>query len=665
MVARPTPAAPPAVSAPVSPATAEQIAALIPDQKVEVVLPPQPVPQFIDTLFGRVLRAPYVMGPNVAQRREIVALRGAPVTNGRTLFAMVQTALKDYGLIIAIENNVVRIVEDPAQSFASPKMSRATPDAPASARPVVQFMELAATDARSLLSLLNDSFPNRSNVRFSVREDLNAIVISGAARDVAAAALVIEQLDKPRFADGQVARIRPVYWSADRLAEAVTRVLTQEGYRVTADEDATQSAIVFTPVPFTNEVLLFSNRRDAFDRALFWVRELDQASRLGDETSTFIYQVRNTSAADLGELIAQAAPEATAAAARAPDAAQNGTLNRRAVVARQPMRSGSGANARLNDRVTIDPTGNRILFRGTPSEFEQIRTLMEQLDTPPRQVLVELTIAEVTLTDETRFGVEWFLQERLGTGLLTGNTRGGSNREPGGLGATFARAYSRGQVETALNAIATNRNLNILSTPRLLARSGSDAEILIGTDVPIITSQRAAGSQTSGDTDILQTVQYRQTGVILNMRPIIYGDDRVSIDLFQEVSSQEPNRTSAISSPVILNRSVSTQLALREGTTAVIGGLMQDNYSREQRGIPVLKDIPVVGSAFRSDAVSGGKVELLILITPYIVRDDAETDAIANDSLASFNETLRRRGAQVYTLLPWRNPIAVDTVHAK
>ena len=188
--------------------------------------------------------------------------------------------------------------------------------------------------------------------------------------------------------------------------------------------------------------------------------------------------------------------------------------------------------------------------------------------------------------------------------------------------------------------------------------------MLVGTDVPIITSQRASNSQSAGDTDVLQTVQYRQTGVILNVRPIVFGDDRIDISLYQEVSSQQPNDTAAISSPLILNRSVTTQLSLQEGMTAVIGGLIQDTFSRNQRGIPLLKDIPFVGAAFRSDQVTGDKVELLILVTPYIIRDGEDMSTLADNMSQSVNNTLRQRGPQVYTLYPWRRPLSRVQDHA-
>jgi general secretion pathway protein D len=313
--------------------------------------------------------------------------------------------------------------------------------------------------------------------------------------------------------------------------------------------------------------------------------------------------------------------------------------------------------------LTVDPGGNRLLFRGTPSQFERLRVTLQQLDTPPQQVLIEITVAEVTLTDETRFGVEWYLERALDDGALRATTAGGSTRQNGGLGVVASQVFSRGRVEAALNAFASNRNLNILSTPRLVTRSGGVGEFLVGTDVPIITSQRASNNQTGGDTDVLQTVQYRQTGVILNVRPVVYGDGRIDIELYQEVSSQQPNDSADINSPLILNRAVTTQVSLEEGMTAVIGGIMQDNYSREQRGVPGLKDLPFIGSAFRSDTVSGDKVELVILVTPYIIRDSEDMQDMTEAMTSSMNATLSRRGTQVYTLYPWSRPFGEGVDH--
>lgn len=661
ILARPAPdAAPPAAALPAP--TSEELAALVAERSIDVSLPPQPLPQFIDAVFGGVLAVPYFTGPGIAQRRDFVTLRGSGAMSSRRFFEIVRTALSEYGVSVGIENGVVKLVESGGANASATAILRArsAPESPASSRPVMQYFELRALDVPSVMALVSELHPDRGSVRLVPREDINTIVMTGSLRDVASTAAVIDQIDQPKFAGGQIARIEPVFWSAEGLAAAVIETLTTEGYRVSP---AATGPVAILPIPFTNQVLLFSNDPQVFQRAIYWAVELDKPSALGDQDSVFVYTVKNTSAADLGEIVERVLSNEPR---RQADTAPARTPPGRAQLTRPSSNARSTAAPAPQDetgRITVDAGGNRLLFRGSPSEFQQARAIMMQLDTPPQQVLVEITIAEVTLTDETRFGVDWYLQEAIGSAGVTFDTRGGSVREPGGLGATYSRIFSRGRVEAALNAIAENRNLNILSTPRLVARSGSDAQILVGTDVPIITSQRAANNQTGGDTDILQTVQYRQTGVILNMRPVVYGDDRIDIELFQEVSSQEPNRTSSISSPLILNRSVTTQLSLREGMTAVIGGLIQDNYSREQRGVPILKDAPLVGAAFRSDSVAGTKVELLILITPHIMHTDDEMEDAATVYAGAMNAALRARGPRVYTLLPWRAPGSRPLVH--
>jgi general secretion pathway protein D len=641
------------------------IAALVPDEPVVATLPPQPVPQFIDTMFAEVLRIPYIMGPGVAEIDKLVSLRVPAAGSKRAVFAMTQMTLRDYGVALSIENGAVKLSVDEGLARAAPTFirSRTSPDTPEGGRPVVQFFELQSIEVNGLISLLNDVFPDIKRIKISARQDINSLVLSGSARDVASAAEIISQIDQPRFANAQVARIEPVYWSADRLAAAVVQALQTEGYQAASGlGGAIQRAVTFMPVPMTNQVLLFSNIPDAFDRALYWTRELDRPSALGDKEGVFVYQVRNTSAEDLGRLVASVSGETATvvgsasgdADSRQDQARQSGATNATPARAVQPSTMGGATPA----RVTIDTAGNRLLYRGTPSEFERALLLFEQLDTPPLQVLIETTIAEVTLNDSTRFGVEWFFNEAVGDGFFRGGTQGGV-----GLGATgLLLDYSHANVRAALNAAATNNNVNILSTPRIVARSGGEAQIQVGTDVPIITSQRAADTQAVGSTDILQTVQYRQTGVILNVRPVVYGD-RVSIEIFQEVSSQQENENAAIASPLILNRSVTTEVSLREGSTAVIGGLMQDNYGRGQTGIPLLKDIPLVGGLFRSESVTGAKTELLIMVTPHIIRTGEELEDAAAVYSGSINRQFASRGPDAYTLLPWRMPFQAGLTH--
>jgi general secretion pathway protein D len=314
------------------------------------------------------------------------------------------------------------------------------------------------------------------------------------------------------------------------------------------------------------------------------------------------------------------------------------------------LAGGGGGATFMNGRIIVDQGGNRILFTGQADEFTQLRGLLASLDTPAREVLVEVTIAEVTLTDETRLGLEWFFTHSGSNGTTSGGTLGNLGLSTGGLSLNFVGT----DVRAAFNAFASNNKVNILSRPRLVARSGGEARIQVGTDVPIITSRANSSTTTGGSTDILQTIQYRQTGVILQIRPIVYGDDRVDLEISQEVSSQQANPNAAIGSPLILNRNITTQLSLAEGATAVLGGLIDDSYTKGNTGIPFLKDIPVLGSAFRADTLNGGKTELVMLVTPYILRDADEMNRWAGRYGGEMDAAFRVGRGWSYTLTPFK-----------
>jgi general secretion pathway protein D len=197
-----------------------------------------------------------------------------------------------------------------------------------------------------------------------------------------------------------------------------------------------------------------------------------------------------------------------------------------------------------------------------------------------------------------------------------------------------------GNIDAALNFFAKNNQLNVLSTPRLTARSGGTAQIQVGSDVPIITSQRATDTQsTDNGTDILQSVDYRSTGVLLSIEPIVFGDNRVDLAITQEVSTAIPTTSSQISSPTISNRSVTTQLSLEDGATAILGGLIQETTTRDETGTPILKDIPLIGNLFRNTTLSNTRTELIVLITAYVVRDGEEKKAFTDELVGRFNLT--------------------------
>ncbi|WP_409019925.1 secretin N-terminal domain-containing protein [Brevundimonas vesicularis] len=639
-------APPPAAERPA--ATAEQIAALVSDELVDANLAPQSIPQFVASIFGGVLNVPFTMGPDVAGRSELVAGGSGGSISKRALFAVAQQALQQYGIDVYIDGNAVTVGAS-RQGGPAPEIARGRNPSSATGR-VVHFYAVQTIEVNALQSLLQDLYPNLRGTRLTPDPKNNALIISGSGREVSQVVRALRDIDQPRFAGAEVFRIEPAFWGTEALAAALEQVLMAEGYLISRQAIVGRSLVMLS-FPTANQILVFGRDPVLMDRVRHWANTLDQPASLGDKASTFVYQVRNTDAQSVGQL-AMGQGGGTGSSQRPSPTGVPGTPPASQSDGDSLSARGNGSNIQggqfMGGRVLVDTVGNRIIFTGTAADFAHLRSLLTTLDTPAPQVVIEVMIAEVTLNDNTSLGVQLFGSEERGDGLLSGSTEA-IELPGGGLLATFTGADFRAR----LTAAAGNSRVNILQRPQLVARSGGTARFQVGTDVPIITSQRATNTQTGSDgTDILQSVQYRQTGVILDLQPVVYGD-RVDITISQEISEVGKSTNPAIASPPILNRSLTTQIALTDGWTGVLGGLISNNYSKSNSGVPFLKDIPVVGSAFQNNTVSGARTELLILITPHVVRGDEDMAELADRYTGDMNAAFRTGRGWSYTLTPF------------
>ena len=638
------------------PATAGDIAAIVSDSPVQAVMPPQPLPQFLDTAFGDILKVPYVLGPNVGSRADIVSLRSGGAMSGRDFFRLVQSTLRDYHLTVYIRGGSVAVLDDASAPGGSTVVvhGRSLADIPTTASTVILFFPLHTLDAGAALPLIKDTFPATQNVKIAVDVPSNSLILTGPRQQVIDATYLIDQLDQPIFAGAKVIRFEPVYWSADTFARALSDSLTSEGFKVSSTPTLPRT-ILIVPFPSTNQVLVFAADSTVEDRVEFWGREIDKPAALGDQKTTFVYEVQNTEASALGSLVLGSGvlDNAVRPPVGVPGAAPTTSIGNNTTTQSSASPFGAqagGTSQRLSGSLpsggdlTVDQIGNRLLFTGTAQQYERLRATLLKLDVPPKQVLIEVTIAEVTLTDATNFGLEFLYQKgSISTGTLGGLGLGASGFNVGYTGTP--------NLQVAFNAYATNNKVNILSRPRLFARSGTEASVQVGSDVPIITSQQNSSTTVAGTSSLLQSIEYRQTGIILKIKPVVYGD-RVDMEVSQEVSNEQNNSNASISSPIILNRSLSTKLSVHDGATAVLGGLIDDNYTKGNTGVPILKDLPVIGQAFRTDTVSGAKTDLLILVTPYIVKDDDQMSGVVNSLASDMNRAFRVGRGFSYTLLP-------------
>ena len=304
--------------------------------------------------------------------------------------------------------------------------------------------------------------------------------------------------------------------------------------------------------------------------------------------------------------------------------------------------SGFGGGLPPDDRnagisVVADETNNSLVITATAAEYKRVLKTLYTLDTAPVQVLLEGTIAEVTLNDELKFGVRWFFQN--------GNQSVGFTDASGTIAAAlpgFSYFLNAANAKVLINALSNVTDVNVLSTPSLMVIENKKAVLQVGNEVPILTQTAVPiQNQAVNQSAVLNSVTYRNTGVILNITPRVGKDGRVLLEIEQEVSDVVAQTSSGIQSPTISQRRVKTTVAVRDGETIVLAGFIRDSASRVRDQIPILGDIPFIGQAFKSKDDTIQRTELLITITPQVIRDDSQISAVTTELRDSINLSTR------------------------
>ncbi|MDP9348538.1 MAG: hypothetical protein M3P24_05255, partial [Gemmatimonadota bacterium] len=294
------------------------------------------------------------------------------------------------------------------------------------------------------------------------------------------------------------------------------------------------------------------------------------------------------------------------------------------------------AQLRGSVQIIPDELTNTLLIRSEADDYPVIRAAIEELDARPLQVLIEVLIAEVRRDRQFDLGVSIGVADQLNpeSGItLGGELKGGSAGDVAlnllGVGAVRA--------DVVLRALAATSNVNVLSRPVVLAQNNQEARILVGTQRPFVQITRSLPTDAAVRD---QVIQYRDVGTRLTITPTINPDGYVTLEVQQEVSGATTE--TQFGAPVISTREVETQLFIRDGHTAVIGGLVDQQAEWGNGGIPVLKDIPLLGNLFRSTRRRRSATELFLLLTPHVIRTDEELDNMS-DELQQRTKELRRR----------------------
>ena len=374
------------------------------------------------------------------------------------------------------------------------------------------------------------------------------------------------------------------------------------------------TGISFVPITRINALLVISSLPEALHVAERWLKEMDTRESEVD-VRTFIYHVRNGIATELADILNSIFKQD-----QQPEPGQPRTA---AIPADTPQATNAGQQQGIEGKAGITgdvqvisyATTNTLIIKANPRDYEIVKGILEELDIVPRQVLIEVAIAEVTLDENTEFGIEYAFQNS-DTDIVP--LEGSSAL---GFTGRLLRIRSGDQrtLLATLNAFAGETQLRVLASPHIIATDGKEASIRVGDEVAIRTSEaRPTGADAGSPVDV--TIRRRDTGTILRVTPHINATGLVTLEVDLEKSNvtAPPEGSSDIG---INKRTTSTTMVVQDGETILVGGLIDETITDTISKVPILGDIPYLGVLFRNTTETIKRIELILLITPHVIRD--------------------------------------------
>jgi general secretion pathway protein D len=575
-------------------------------EPVAINVEKMPLSDFIIYALGETLKVSFVLDQKVMDNKEPVTLSMSQAMPPDKALEIVLGLLEKYNLYVEEKAGALYILQK-APELKQPFDIRVGRDVPESPAPILQVVPLTYVRPEEIGQLIFDLY--KVQPRVHPRRE-NVILLYGQASQIKQIIELIGLFDVPYIQGKKKIMFRLTYWQVDDFIRQISPIL--EGMGLSITRSPKEPGILFVPIRALRSLLVIAADDKSLKYVLEWKERLDTPEAAGTQEQPFTYIPKYSRASDLVKSIGNLygiTPAQQAVPAGAGPSGQPLTP--------QGLPPGQPAPVSIAGlKISADDSKNIIISICNPEVYRNILSLLKELDTPQRQVLIEATVAEFTLSDDLKYGLEWMLK---GSGEGT-STLLSAFGVPTGPGLVYQFLSNSQNFNTLINAYAAQNKVNILSTPRLVVLDNQEATIQVGTDIPVITGSALVPAGSS----ILQSYSYIHTGVMLRVKPTINTEGLLTLNISQEVSEMGTNPP-GISSPTIITRRITTSVVAAHGQSIGLGGLMQDTVSTAESKIPFLGDIPLIGYLFKTISKSKRRTELLVVLTPTILTsvDDA------------------------------------------
>jgi general secretion pathway protein D len=585
-------------------------------EKVLLAADELPLNEFLHYVMGEVLKVSYILGDDVKNDVANLTLNLQQSVSHRKLFSLVEDLLAERGYIVRF-NDSIYYVNQEGQEGARKNISfgygNKAKDVPFSAQ---EIWQLAPFDY-GFNGTLQLTLSQLAKVRVYPDQQQNLFSIRGKRAEIIKALEFMNLVDKPRFKNRKIAMYKTVFSDADIIIKKLADLLKQEGISLGSASDFNQ-AVSIVPLPSVGAFTLFANKQEIINRALFWARQIDQPQQ-GSEIQYFIYAPQFSRAADLGESLNALLGGTSTVSDKTSAKSQN----------KQVKNNVNSTGVSASDiGLVVDERANSLIFQTTGAEYKKLLPLIKRLDVMPKQIMLEVLIAEVTMTDEFKMGVEY----AFNNGNYSMSTEGALGLDKIG-GISYVLKGVNDNIN--LNMFEGSSLVNVLSRPSVVVRDGVAASMSVGTDIPIIgeTSQDpiAGEKQTT-------KIEYRKTGVELTVTPTVNAQGVVIMEIEQKISNELEVGSTVVSSPSIFERNISTEVVAQSGQTIILGGLISDNTTNADSKVPFFGDLPIIGNLFKAQTQSGSKTELVIMVTPRVIESSDEWQSIKQTFLQGLEQ---------------------------
>ncbi|MEI8156953.1 MAG: type II secretion system secretin GspD [Burkholderiales bacterium] len=503
-----------------------------------------------------------------------------------------------------------------------------------------QIFKLNFENANNLLPILRPLISPNNTI--NVNPGNNSLVITDYGDNLRRIGQIIAAMDVSNATDVEVITLKHAI--AVDLAPLVLRLIESGGGVSAAPGGQADGSFKTTLVaePRSNTLILRAANPARLALAKSLIDKLDQPGSQSASGNIYVVYLKNAEATKLAATLRAAISGEARSTPATPASTTTGAVGT-ATAASQPSTGG---------QIQADAATNSLIITAPEPQYRQLRAVIDKLDARRAQVYVESLIAEVNADKAAEFGIQWqgALGQNgdsnvgiLGTNFKIGGTNiinlaltGASGTPPLASGANFGVAHQTNGVYVLgflARYLQSNGDGNILSTPNLLTLDNEEAKIIIAQNVPFVTGQftNTGASGTSGSVNPFQTVERKDIGITLKVKPQISENGTVKLTIYQEVSTIQASTLKDPNGPTTNKRSIESNVLVADGSIVVLGGLLQDEYSGNQEKVPGLGDVPLFGNLFKSETRSRKKTNLMVFLRPVVVRDAAATDTLSLD----------------------------------